>query len=399
MEPALADRRRGGVRTVQVTQEQVGPADRYLPDGLIVGRLDDAAVVVQQANVHAGERGADVPRAALAVDVNGAVHDRLGQAVPLHDALSGGAFDAKELPDRERCRTGHQQPRPADGLPGVPVPFDQVRHTVIHRGHAEHHGGAGGQLAAEGIRREPPHVPERATHPERPEHAQHQAVHVEQRQPVRQDVVRRPSPHLGQGVEVGRDGPSRDQHALGRTGCARGVEHEGGTLRVRLGGDRPRSGLQVHRLRPDRPQRLGKALRILGADHRPWGAVGDHVGDLRRADLGVDRNDGRPREQPGHHPDAGLERRRGPHGHPLLSDEPRRQGRGGVPKLPVGDRPAIHPDRFRLARIGDRRQQRHRPRRMPPGRRCDPPLDRPVRGMDHLRPWTWSDARRWRSPG
>ena len=52
---------------------------------------------------------------------------------------------------------------------------------------------------------------EPAPDPQRPEHAEDQPVHVEQRQAVDQHVLGSPRPRLGQGVEVGGDG-RRAQH-------------------------------------------------------------------------------------------------------------------------------------------------------------------------------------------
>ena len=58
------------------------------------------------------------------------------------------------------------------------------------------------------------------------EHAQHQAVHVEQRQPVHEGVGRRPLPRVGQTIEVGSDRPPRQHDALGKARRAGGVHDQ-----------------------------------------------------------------------------------------------------------------------------------------------------------------------------
>ena len=53
------------------------------------------------------------------------------------------------------------------------------------------------------------HVPERTARAQWAQHPEHQPVHVEQGQPVCEDVLGRPPPHNGQGIEVRYDGTAR----------------------------------------------------------------------------------------------------------------------------------------------------------------------------------------------
>ena len=77
---------------------------------------------------------------------------------------------------------------------------------------------------------EPTQMPYGSAAAQRAEDAQDQAVHMEERQPVHEDVVAGPLPGVRERVEGGGDGPARDDGALGRAGGAGGVDDEGGGL-------------------------------------------------------------------------------------------------------------------------------------------------------------------------
>ena len=98
--------------------------------------------------------------------------------------------------------------------------------AVVHGRHAEDHRRALRERRGDALRGEAPEVMRGAAAADRPEDADDQAVHVEERQPVGDDVVGRPLPRVGQRVEVGGDRAARQDGALGRAGGARGVDDE-----------------------------------------------------------------------------------------------------------------------------------------------------------------------------
>src|SRR5947208_708654 len=61
---------------------------------------------------------------------------------------------------------------------------------------------------------------------DRTEDPEHQAVNVKQRQPVGDDVILGPVPHLSQAIEVGGDSAPRQDRSLWATGRARRVDDE-----------------------------------------------------------------------------------------------------------------------------------------------------------------------------
>ena len=321
------------------------------------------AVVVDKLHVDAGKRWTDIAGAARAVHMDCAVHDRFGQAVAFHDALAGRRLDPMEIAHRKRRRARHQHSRTGDGLARGRVAFGQVGQRPVHRGDAEHHGRARGQLVGHGLGREPADMAERTTDPKRPHDTQDEAVDVEQRQAVGQHIVRCPCPDLGQRVEVRGHGPAGNQHALGGAGGPGRVEDERRTLVVRLDGHGRARRIQVDRHPRDSSERLGQCVGF-GRDQDGRRAVADHVVQVAGARLRIDRNNGRPPQDGCHHSDARLQRRRGPYGNAIVGSEAYGQGRSGVPKLPVGKRTAAHAQGLPIWRVAERRDQ-HAPRRMP----------------------------------
>ena len=109
------------------------------------------------------------------------------------------------------------------------------------------------------LRGEAPEVMRGAAAAERPEDADDQAVDVEERQPVGDDVVGRPLPRVGERVEVGGDRAARQDGALGRAGGARRVDDE----RRRLLGGLGRRGP---------PPRAARSTSMRGRAASAWGS-------------------------------------------------------------------------------------------------------------------------------
>ena len=182
--------------------------------------------------------------------------------------------------------------------------------------------------------------------PQGPQHAEDQPVHVEERQPVHQHVLRGPRPGLGQHVEVGGDGCGAQHDPLGRAGGAAGVEDHGRAVRARPRPDAGgRSRLEATRLPvPGRPRWAPAAPGFVPAAARRTGAAesGRMWVRSRGPASGGDGDHRHPRGQAAEHRHHGLEAGRG-------LDRDRRQaadrGRPRRPLRPPGpprssDRPA-----------------------------------------------------------
>ena len=137
-----------------------------------------------------------------------------------------------------------------------------------------------------GLRRRFSGVHEAISDPQRSEQTQHQAVHVEQRQSVHQDVVGCPLPGLRQRVDVGGDRTSAGLHSLGRAGGAGGVHDVGRRVRRRFGVAVPGPGVQ-----PDRNVRQAREVVGQFAQPRLRAGIGQDVGAFGDADVGGHRNE------------------------------------------------------------------------------------------------------------
>ena len=221
--------------------------------------------------------------------------------------------------------------------------------AVIHRRHAEDHRRALRERRGDGLRGEAPEVMRGAATADRPEDADDEAVHVEERQPVRNDVVGRPLPRVGQRVEVGGDRAARQDGALGRPRGARRVDDERGCLLVRLGPE-----VAAARVEVDVDARaLGQRRRQLDAgraEDRLRGAVVDDVTELALARLRVDGHRGDARQQRADDGDARLGQRERPHADALGRPPP---GRRREPRR----RAAAHSVSSRSAKRSARRSE------------------------------------------
>ena len=150
--------------------------------------------------------------------------------------------------------------------------------------------------------------------PQRPEHADHQAVDVEERERLGEPVVAGPLPDRGERVEVRLDRPARDLNALRRAGRAGRVEDEGGVLGPeRVGQRRPGRDVEGDVDALDR----GELLCHLGAgagEQQLGLGVGGDVLELAAAVGRVDRDDRDARGERAEDGDADLRLVLGPDG-------------------------------------------------------------------------------------
>ena len=204
----------------------------------------------------------------------------------------------------------------------------------------------GGQLLRDRVRGEAAHVDQPAADPGGPEGAEDEPVRVEERQPVHEDVPRRPLPYLGKRVEIRGDGTAGQHDALRQPGGARRVENQRGSLRVGLRrehGTAAGGGVDLEALH------AGKLLRqrLAGAaEHERRRAVRHEVLELALAAAGIDghcRDAGADRAQDG---DGGLQPQRRPHGHALAALQPRRERRHRGGELGPRERTPVDADRL-----------------------------------------------------
>ena len=184
---------------LRYSRNRFGPADLDLADGLVVAGLEH----VRRRRRRAAAR----PRRAAARPCpgrrspsarHGGVHQRLGHAVALDDALAGRALRSA----RGRRPAAPPSRRPAaarrrSAVSDLAVVLGVGGETVVHRRDAEEHRRAGPPARrAAACEREAPEVADRAAEAQRAEHAEDQPVDVEQRQPVDEHVVAGPRPRL-----------------------------------------------------------------------------------------------------------------------------------------------------------------------------------------------------------
>ena len=194
-EPVAVERGRRGIGAIEVLVEHGRAADLQLADRLaVVAHL--APRVVDQPALDAADGHTDPTRSPLAVEASRHCDQRFGHAVPLDRRLTDQRLHLFEHGNGQR-RTAR------DDQPGSTQCSGQRRlgaDARPHGGYPEVHRAIGGRV---GLRRRLARVHEAGPHAQRAEHAQHQPVHVEQRQTVHQRVVGRPLPRLGKAVEVG----------------------------------------------------------------------------------------------------------------------------------------------------------------------------------------------------
>ena len=134
-------------------------------------------------------------------------------------------------------------------------------------------------------------------------------MNVEQRQGVDEYVVGGPLPGVLQRVQRRGEGAARQYGALRRPGGTGGVDDEGGVSAGARGTARDRRPPPARRRRSPssiRSRRPGPAGVSRPVRRRRVGvAVGDDMSQLAFAAPGVDRYDGDPGQQRGHHPHGG----------------------------------------------------------------------------------------------
>ena len=117
------------------------------------------------------------------------------------------------------------------------------------------------KLCADGLGREASDVAKPSSEPDRAEGAKDQAVNVEERQAVDEDVLGRPLPRLGKGVEVRRDRAAGKDGAFRRTRRPGRVEDKRRRLRGGLRRQSLAAGLRVDIEAPERFERRGELGR------------------------------------------------------------------------------------------------------------------------------------------
>ena len=126
------------------------------------------------------------------------------------------------------------------------VRLGRAAEPVVHRRDAEQHRRAVAQRRRGGRGLEAAEVAQLAAAAQRPEQAEHEPVHVEQRQPVREDVLAGPLPGVGEPVEVRGDRAARQHRALRPAGRAGRVDDERGVLVARVAaGQLAAAGVEV----------------------------------------------------------------------------------------------------------------------------------------------------------
>ena len=210
-------------------------------------------------------------------------------------------------------------------------------------GDTEDEGRAGVDRRGERRRGERPEMAHRTAAAQRAEHAEHQPVHVEQRQGVGEHVRVRPGPGIGERVEARRDRPAGQHRTLRRPGGPGGVDDQrrSGARQVGIDVSQCRTSGAV-RLTGDRDpadlgQRGGKVDGGVG-EHGAGRRIRDDVRQLARTAARVDRHRRHPGEQRRDDPDGGGQRRRRPHRDAVQPGDLAGEGTGAGRQLGVGER-------------------------------------------------------------
>ena len=276
-----------------------------------------------------------MPGAAVAVGADRGVHQRLAHPVALDGLQPAGGLDPlrgrRPAARRSRRRAGAPgRPRRASAADALEVGGE----PVVHRRHAEQHRRAAGERLRRRLGGELAEVPRAAAAPQRAEHAEDQPVHVEQRQPVRDDVLAGPLPGVGERVEVRGERAARQHDALRRAGRPGRVDDDRGRLVVGL----------VDGQSPD-------ARRSTSSSTMSGRAVGQDVLELALARLRVDRDD-RHARRPARRPPRRTSRAstRADHRHARRAGDPLGHRARRRVQLLVAQRVVSHPDR--LAAVG-----------------------------------------------
>ena len=307
-----------GERAVVAELAHVAGAEEAVTGERLLGRLGVAPVTLEHlaafeqhltrlAELHldARERIADAARLARPV-IWIRDHDAaLGDAVALDWRLAEQLRASLEQRRRQRRRARHED---ANMTQVGPVLLEPVADALIHGGHSEQHRPArvifSSELGDDRGGRER-HERGAGAAEECSVQAHAQAVHVEHRQRVDQDVVRRPPPYLHRAAALREESAVVDDRALRAAGGARCVHDRGGTLGRELRHGRGRAFGQVLEGNDALADLLDHrcSLRV-SDDHGRLGVV-DDVRGLGRVVVRVHRHKHRARAlQPeiGDHP-------------------------------------------------------------------------------------------------
>jgi hypothetical protein len=309
-EAVLVHRRPGGVGPVEVAGEDARPLHRDLAED-VRARRERLALIVHEPERHARQRRSNRAGGARPVVAGGTEDERLGEAVALDGALPEQPPEPLVVAHRQRGGAGDEEPRAPEPRRVGRGRLAVLGEPVVHRRHREEHRPARLHRGADAVRREAGEHLELGAHPQRAEHAQDEPVDVEERQGVDEDVSLRPSPRLRERVEVERGVPVGDHRPLGRACRPRRVEDEERVLRHGDAGRRRRGAVEhdLGYLRRPLPER-----RRVRGDDEPRGGVAEHMGELARADGGIERDRGRAEKGVAEHRRHRADVRRCPYG-------------------------------------------------------------------------------------
>ena len=289
-EPSVPEGGRGVVRAPPVFAEYLRTPHLDLA---LAAPGDRDAIVVDDAQIDAGQRMAHMAGPAFSGERIGQRHADLGHAVPLQEGVTGDFAPPLVGRDGERGRSGDHEaeprgaPRPslAHGagrlLPGA----DQ---TCVDGGHGHEERDVAGREAIPGGGRRPRAEFAGGAGPEGAGQGVHDAVDVVQRQRVKDAVVLVPRPGGGERGDLGREVVVGGEDALGARRRAAGVDDQGRVGGEGEGGGRGCGGgwrgeaaetVQLHDGRPQSPCRGCEGGRLregpVRDDHAGAGVVED----------------------------------------------------------------------------------------------------------------------------
>ena len=109
---------------------------------------DGRAFVISEPHIDSGQRGAHIPGAAIAVDSDRAVHERLGEPIALDNPLAADLLDPSMLACRQGRRTRHENACGSERRGDCRRFLGSARKSCVHRRDGEEHGSALAQTVA-----------------------------------------------------------------------------------------------------------------------------------------------------------------------------------------------------------------------------------------------------------